>query len=123
MGRLIGNSEEYAARKSHVMAWFLQRVTGALLLIILLVHIALVHFTFDGGEPISLEAIHARFSAPGLRFFYFAFLTLAVWHGINGLLNVVDDYLRSDRGRWLATAAAWTLGLYTIGWGLLAFFA
>lgn len=108
------------AKRSYTFWWVFQRFSGVLLLVTLLGHVFMVHFNLLDFKAVSLtpEEVARRYGSSGMRFFYAAFLLLAVPHGINGVLNAVEDYIRHDLWRTAATWAAWTVGLGIMLWGL-----
>src|SRR5215218_103982 len=91
-----GNFELYA--------WVFMRVSGVLLVLLVLGHFAIMH-VLDGG----LDRVN------------FAMLTLALLHGGNGLRVIIDDYARSGTRRLLyqsvnltVVGLTWALGTLTI---------
>ncbi len=108
------------AKRSYTFWWVFQRFSGVLLLITLLGHMLMVHFNLSDFQAVALtpEAVAARFADPFIKLFYALFLLLALPHGINGVLNAVDDYIRNDMLRMAATWSAWTVGLVVLIWGL-----
>ncbi len=122
--RKIITTEDYQKRSSGSLGWIAQRVTGFLLAFILLTHLFMMHVHLgDGPEPVSAEAMWERFSTPGMQAFYLIFLYLAVWHGANGLKNVLDDYLHGPAARWFKTELVWLVGLGIAVAGTLSVFA
>src|SRR3954466_11624040 len=104
--------------------WFLQRVTGAALLLLLILHFWVENFTAEvrkGG--LTFETVQRRFFQN--RWFVaidIAFLLIALYHGLNGLRNIIFDYGRV-RGPYRA-AVTWALvavGLVVAYWGIDAF--
>lgn len=109
------------AKRSYTFWWFFQRFSGVVLLFILLGHILMVHFNLEDFKAAGLrpEEVAQRYGSPWMKLFYALFLLMAVPHGINGVLNSVDDYLRNDMARMAATWLAWLLGLVIFIWGML----
>ncbi len=107
------------AKRSYTFWWVFQRFSGVLLLFTLLGHIFMVHFNLIDFRAVSLtpEEVARRFADPHMQLFYLLFLLMAVPHGINGLLNAIDDYIRKDGWRLALTWAAWTLGIVVFVWG------
>lgn len=83
-----------------VIGWFLHRATGVILLIGLLVHFVLLHYS--GAEQLDPEVVIARLSSPFWMAFNFIFLVSAVYHGFYGVWGIAIEYLNSDKHRKLA---------------------
>jgi succinate dehydrogenase / fumarate reductase membrane anchor subunit len=101
---------------SGVMTWFIQRVTGAVLVAMVLFHFALMHF-IQSSHEITYAWVAERFSDPLWKVFDETFLILALWHGFFGIKMVVDDYVRSNGWRifWLAVLYTFAFFLFVMG--------
>src|SRR5450759_4292932 len=107
-----------------VISWYLQRITGALLLILLIAHFWVEHFMTAGLRrgDLTYEAIITRISNPVWQFIDIAFLLIALCHGLNGFRNIVLDYSRvSSRAMQVITAALVIIGTVWAYWGIEAF--
>jgi succinate dehydrogenase / fumarate reductase membrane anchor subunit len=80
-----------------VIEWVFQRITGAVLLAGLIIHFYTMHYS--GSGQISHEAVMSRISNPYWKAFNILFLLSAVYHGFNGLLGMVLDYVHSRRNQ------------------------
>jgi succinate dehydrogenase hydrophobic anchor subunit len=108
----------------NVIWWYTQRITGALLVPLLIAHFWVEHFmsrTILRGD-LTYETILARISNPVWQGIDIAFLLVALIHGLNGLRNIVLDYSRVGQ----KAAQAITVFLVAIGvawswWGIHAF--
>ncbi|MEK7449944.1 MAG: hypothetical protein AAB019_10750 [Planctomycetota bacterium] len=71
--------------------WFLQRITALILVACLAIHLVLLHFIAPERKfHLVLERIQGnKFWA----FFYIAFLLAALFHGLNGTYEILEDYL------------------------------
>lgn len=107
--------------------WYLQRITGLALLILLILHFWVEHFTADvraeGG--LTFEIVQQRFFRnPWFVTIDIAFLLVALYHGLNGVRNIIFDIGKLTRGYKLAvTIALITLGLTIASWGIGAFWS
>jgi succinate dehydrogenase / fumarate reductase, membrane anchor subunit len=108
----------------NALEWYFQRVTGGLLLVLLAAHFWVEHFMtapLRHGD-LTFEVIASRISNPAWQAIDIGFLIVALFHGLNGLRNILLDYGRlGKRG-----AAAMNLVLVVIGvawawWGISAF--
>lgn len=104
--------------------WYAQRITGALLLILLAAHFWVEHFMtapVRHGE-LTYAVVVARLSNPGWKIVDVSFLVVALYHGLSGVRNIVLDY-GPFRAR---TVTAMNVALVAIGlawawWGIAAF--
>src|SRR5580704_408616 len=85
---------------SRAINWYLQRVTGAALLLLLILHFWVEHFTTEVREGgLTFEVIQRRFFQN--RWFVaidIAFLLIALYHGLNGARNIIFDFGRVTAG-------------------------
>ncbi len=108
----------------NALNWYLQRVTGALLLLLLIAHFWVEHFTSETllRGQMSFEAIEARIRMPLWQSIDIAFLAVALYHGLNGLRNILLDYSTIGRGAQRAlTALLLAAGMLWMYWGVEAF--
>ena len=108
----------------NVISWYLQRVTGALLLVLLAAHFWVEHFMsaeLRRGD-LTYQAIRVRISNPAWQFIDIAFLLVALWHGLNGLRNVILDYSRiGPRAAQAISGVLVIAGVVWAWWGIEAF--
>ncbi len=84
--RPVGGLELYA--------WLFMRVSGLLLLLLALGHLAIMHLIHSVDE-INFAFVAGRWANPLWRLYDWMLLTLALVHGFNGLRVMVDDYVRA----------------------------
>ena len=104
--------------------WYVQRITGALLVILLVAHFWVEHFVSESLRrgDLTFEAIRARITNPIWQTIDIAFLLIALVHGLSGARNIVMDYSRlGRRGVRIATAALVLIGAVWAWWGVAAF--
>ena len=108
----------------HVISWYLQRTTGALLVILLAAHFWVEHFIsaeLRRGD-LTYEAILGRIANPVWQTIDIAFLLVALYHGLNGLRNIVLDYSRiGPRAAQAITVLIVSAGAIWAWWGIAAF--
>ncbi len=108
------------------MPWILQRVTAYGLIIFLTVHMWVNHFTpVRTGNELTFEIVNQRFYAFPVIYAIndIGLLTCALFHGFNGVRNVVYDLVTNPTARRVATAALVILGAILLVDGSLTLLA
>lgn len=104
--------------------WYLQRITGALLLVLLSAHFWVLHFMtapVRRGE-LTYEIVVARVSNPVWQVIDISFLLVALYHGLSGLRGIIFDY--GPFGKWAVggiNLALTLVGIAWAWWGIAAF--
>ena len=93
------------------IAWKWMRYSGLLLIPLAWGHV-LIQDVLVGVHSIDLDYVALRWASLGWRVYDFLLLAFAFAHGVNGLRQVVNDYIRQDSTRRKVT---WLLfGLWLI---------
>lgn len=79
-----------------VWSWFFMRISGLLLVFLLLGHMAIMHVFGGGVDRINFDFVAARWDGFFWRTFDWMLLALALLHGGNGARIVIEDYIRKD---------------------------
>lgn len=95
--------------------WLFMRVSGLALIFLALVHFTLTHIITDVAKT-NFRFVGHRWHNPLWRLFDWALLGLALFHGLNGLRLIIDDYVRKP-GRRVAVKAI----LYSVTVALFAY--
>ncbi len=110
-----------------VWPWLFQRVNGLLLIFLLGVHIWMGHFSglgdvIDGRqEDLVMFDIVERRLAQGLFVFVdFSLLALVLFHGLNGVRNILLEWRPAAPRRRPITTGLWLLGVTTFAYGAWA---
>ena len=90
-------------------AWFFMRISGILLLTIAVFHLLYMHIAI-GVENIDFEKIAQRWESPFWRLFDLFLLIFAWSHGVNGMRQVLDDYILSRGWRVVARTTVFMIG-------------
>lgn len=98
--------------------WFLQRVSGLCLVVLIAVHTITAHYNLPQGG-LSFEWVAGRLSQPLWKLFYLFLLILCVYHGLNGIWIMVQDYLHKDGWRVTVFGGLIVLGVLMLGLGSL----
>ena len=89
--------------KTGGLAWFFQRISAAILFILLILHFVTYHFI--GKGVVTYDRVTTAMKSPWFNLIQFLFLITAVYHGFNGVWAVVEDYVHSK---------PWRLTLYSL---------
>lgn len=87
-------------------AWLFMRLSGVLLLLLAIGHLAIMHI-INTVDTINYAFVAARWANPLWRLYDWLLLMLALLHGFNGLRVMVDDYVRPAGWRLLGAVAVY----------------
>ena len=77
--------------KGRALCWFAQRITGLILSIGVVFHFIMFHY-FGYKSGLTFFEARERLISPGWITFYTVLLSMAIFHGMNGLWGVFLDY-------------------------------
>lgn len=107
--------------------WFLQRVTGAGLIVLLLIHFIVNHyFNITEAEQGTLEGLVVfsnvadRFETAGYWIISILLLSFTLFHGLNGIRNIAIDYGARGASEKVVTGALSVIGLAAFVFGIFA---
>ena len=89
--------------------WFFQRITGVVLFVTLLLHFLFLHY-FNAGD-VSAQSVWERLQHPFWKTVDLLFLVTAIFHGVQGVLMNVNDYIHKPFWRLVVVSAVWVIGL------------
>ncbi len=99
------------------VGWAWQAVTGALLLVLLTLHMIANHFVVQGGLR-DYQQVIAYITNPIILPLETLFLVVVSWHGLLGLRAVIFDFGLSARTERIVTRAFVVVWLATIVYGV-----
>jgi len=108
----------------NAIKWYVQRITGGLLLFLLAAHFWVEHFMTAPARrgDLTYQVIVARVSNPLWQAIDISFLVIALYHGLNGLRDIILDYdFLGRRAVKVLTVALVFVGLLWAWWGITAF--
>ena len=91
-------------------SWFFMRVSGVVLLALVLIHLAIVH-VFTPIQNVDFQFVANRWAGtfgPLWRWFDLIMLGLGLGHGLNGARVVLDDYVHSPAWRTAVAILLWS---------------
>ena len=78
------------SRSSGSFSWVFQRVTGLILVVVMIGHYILMHYSPESGH--SYDAVLARMQSNWYRVLDLTFIVLGMYHGLNGVWGIFRDY-------------------------------
>jgi succinate dehydrogenase / fumarate reductase membrane anchor subunit len=78
------------SRRSGASSWMWQRITGLALVVLTVGHYILMHYNPVSGHD--YDATGERLSMPIFKGLYLAFITIGMYHGLQGTYNVIRDF-------------------------------
>ena len=92
-----------------VWSWFFMRVSGVVLLFLVLIHVFIMHVVGSGVERVDFEFVSSRWDDVGWKTFDWVMLFLGLLHGANGLRIVIEDYVKRPGVRTATKGALYTI--------------
>ncbi|HKD77575.1 MAG TPA: hypothetical protein VKB76_18870 [Ktedonobacterales bacterium] len=108
----------------NAFAWYMQRITGALLVPLLIAHFWVEHFMSKEllRGDLTYTAILTRISNPVWQAIDISFLLIALYHGLNGFYNILLDYGKiGPRAANVALTLIVVVGIAWAAFGVMAF--
>ena len=79
-----------SSRSSGSFSWVMQRITGIVLVVVMISHYILMHYHPENGH--TYEAVLARMQSSWYRVLDLTFIVLGMYHGLNGIWAIFRDY-------------------------------
>jgi succinate dehydrogenase / fumarate reductase membrane anchor subunit len=92
-----------------VWSWFFMRISGVILLFLVLIHLFVMHVQDEGVERVDFAFLADRWANVGWKTFDWVMLFLTLLHGANGVRVVTDDYVHSPGKRTFVKATLYTV--------------
>ncbi len=109
-----GNFELYA--------WLFMRVSGMLLVVLVLGHLFIMNILDGGVQRINFAFVAGRWSSPFWQTWDLLMLWLAQLHGANGMRTIINDYTRRDTTRFWLKMLLYAASVLVIALGTLVIF-
>ena len=92
-----------------VWSWFFMRISGVILVFLVLIHLFIMHIMESGVERVSFEFVAERWNNVGWKTFDWIMLFLSLLHGSNGLRIVIEDYVHAPAKRTVIKGSLYAL--------------
>ncbi len=104
------------SRKSGAPSWMLQRITGIALIILTIGHYLWMHYNPASGHDFSHTA--ERLKQPVFVGMYILFVVIGMYHGIQGVWNIIRDFKLRKSITWTLYGIMVTLAIIFVGIGI-----
>ena len=99
-------------------AWFFQRLSAVLLIVLLTVHIYLDHYAEVGAE-IDVGWVHQRLGQILYIAVDYSMLAMVIFHGLNGSRTILFDFDIFANRKKMVDIGLWVLGIAMLIWGII----
>ncbi len=103
-------------------AWIFMRISGLLLVFLVLGHLGIMLLLDDGVQRINFGFVAGRWASPFWRTWDLTQLWLAQLHGTNGLRVIINDYAERDGTRFWLKMLLYTSSFLVLVLGTLVIF-
>ena len=93
---------------TEVWSWYFMRISGLILLFLALLHFFMTHILHDVVDT-NAAFVADRWQNPLWRLYDWVLLTLGLFHGLNGLRFIMNDYIQTAWKRAATKAFLYTL--------------
>ena len=104
--------------------WFLQRLSGVLLVFFLAAHIWIGHFAGLGNvvagrqeELVLFDIVRQRLAQGFFIFIDFSLLALVLYHGLNGVRSILLEWAPTAKHQRAMATTLWVSGIVTFMYG------
>ena len=98
----------------------MQRISAVILFVLLILHFVTYHFMSEGAY--TWRVVVEKMQSPWFNLIQFLFLITALYHGLNGVWIVVEDYFHAKGWRMFLYGLILTVGLSLFFVGMLTIF-
>lgn len=119
MTSITTTQSQLSAQTSGVWAWILQRITAVLLVVLLGTHIFVLHFV-PANMTITFAGVAVRFQSALYMMIDSGLLAVGLYHALNGVRNVLFDFVIADGTRRVLNILFWIVGIVFLLWGAYA---
>ena len=111
-------AEHYSSFRRGSLAWLLQRVTAAFLIVVLAFHFLQLHFIEHAWE-IDFDGTQDRMGNVGYFLTMVLFLIAAAFHGLNGVYNALVNQGLDGRAKTVVLAVLSLAGIALVAQGII----
>jgi succinate dehydrogenase / fumarate reductase membrane anchor subunit len=102
--------------------WVFMRLSGLVLLVLVVGHVLIMHVLDEGVERVDFAFVQLRWQSVFWRTWDWLMLVLALVHGVNGLRVIALDYVRQPGWRAAVTWFFYVAGMVAFALGSIVVF-
>lgn len=106
----------HQSRTTGSTSWVIQRITGLILVVIMIGHYILMHYMPENGH--TYDAVLARMQSNWYRVLDLTFVVLGMYHGLNGVWGIFRDYKMKPWQSITVFSVILILGIAFTLWGI-----
>lgn len=110
-----------SSKNSGAKSWVLQRISGLVLVVLMIGHYILMHYHPDSGH--TYDAVLTRMQFSWYRIIDLVFITFGFYHGLNGLWGIFRDYKLKPWLKLTIISVLLLLGISFVAWGYQIIFS
>jgi succinate dehydrogenase / fumarate reductase membrane anchor subunit len=107
-------ARERAGSSFELWTWFFMRISGLVLVILVLGHFTIVHLLGGGIDRVDFAFVSGRWSNPLWQVWDWLMLFLGLLHGANGLKTIINEYVQRTGLRAVLKSTLYVLTLIFI---------
>lgn len=112
-------ARQRTSSNSELYSWIFMRVSGIVLVLLLLGHLWIMHLIEGGVSRVNFAFVAGRLASPFWQTYDWALLFLATIHGGNGMRIIITDYVRNPQRRFWAKMALYATAAFMLLLGTL----
>jgi succinate dehydrogenase / fumarate reductase membrane anchor subunit len=110
-----------SSKESGSKSWVLQRISGLALVVLMIGHYILMHYQPESGHTYGAVLIRMQFS--WYRIIDLSFITLGLYHGLNGVWGIFRDYKLRPWLNLTIFSSLILIGIAFLTWGFVIIFS
>jgi len=112
--RTAAQAREMSRSSFELWTWYFMRISGLLLVILVLGHFTIVHLVGGGIDRVDFAFVSGRWSNPLWQVWDWLMLFLGLLHGANGLKTIINEYVHRSGARVALKSTLYVLTLIFI---------
>lgn len=116
------DAKAQATGNAELFWWVFMRISGIVLLFLVLGHIYMTFIAVPEYVSASYEAIVTKLQQPVWKLYNWLIMVLAGLHGLNGARYVIEDYITDKGKRFWVKSLVYTVAGVILVWGTIGLY-